>query len=333
MATLKEISQIVGVHPSVISRVLNDDQTLKIKDSTRKKILQTVKELNYQPNRMARNLKMNKTNMLGIVIPDIGNPVYSDIIKGAESEANANGYSLLIYSEHNKKKNEFLKLIKDNHVDGLLIASHELEHEIILELESSKKPFVIVNGKHSSSDNYVVLDDKAAGKLATEHLIELGHKHITHISGPIYADSAIQRLQGYREALHQNNYDFKSANVIESQYTIDSGYEAMKEIIKNHTLPTAIFAANILIALGALKAMKEYEIKVPDDISIIGLHDTYFTSILSPSLTTIQMPLFELGVNSVKSILQNIEDKQASPGKIIHGASLIKRESTAEFKI
>nr|WP_263314777.1 LacI family DNA-binding transcriptional regulator [Mammaliicoccus sp. Marseille-Q6498] len=332
MTTLKELSKIVGVHPSVISRVINEDPTLKIKDSTRQKIKDTVKKMKYQPNQMARNLKLNRTNMLGMVIPDIANPVYSEIIKGAESEADKQGFSLLIYSEHNKKKNDFLKLINDNHVDGLLIASHNLDKSAFKELEDSNKPFIFVNGKYSNSKNYVVLDDKEAGRIATEHLIEFNHTSILHISGPIYADSAIQRLQGFREALHNKNYNFTSNSVIESQYTIESGYEAMIKIIHSKKMPTAIFAANILIALGALKALKEHNINVPDDVSVIGLHDTYFTSILSPSLTTIKLPLFELGKKSVENIINMIiKNQDTQPGQIIQGAKLIQRESTAKL--
>lgn len=328
MVTLKEISKIVGVHATVISRVINGDPTLKIKDSTRKKILETVKELNYKPNRVARSLKLNETKMLGIVIPNISNPVYSEIIESAEEKSGQLGYSLLIYSEHNKEKYEFLKLVRDNHVDGLLIASHELDDYSIKELKKTEKPFVVVNGKRTDIDSYVALDDKKAGKIATEHLIKLNHRYIAHISGPAYTGTAIQRLEGYKEVLCDNNIELDSSLILKGQYSMESGYKMMNELMKLKKKPTAIFAGNILIAMGALQFILDNDLSIPENFSVVGVHDTFFTSILRPSLTTVRMPLKEMGKTGIVNLVKTIQNKKTQKGVIIPGAELTLREST-----
>lgn len=328
VTTLKEISKMVGVHATVISRVINEDPTLKIKDSTRKKIIETIEELNYRPNRTARNLKLNETKMLGIVIPNISNPVYSEIIESAEDKSSQLGYSLLIYSEHNKEKYEFLKLVRDNHVDGLLIASHDLDNYAIEELKKSEKPFVIVNGKRKDVENYVVLDDKAAGKIATEYLIKLNHKHIAHISGPTYADTAIQRLDGYKETLCANGIEFDSSLVLKDQYSMESGYKMMEKLMDFKKRPTAVFAGNILIAMGVLQFILDNDSSIPEDFSVIGVHDAFFTSILQPSLTTVQMPLQKMGEIGAVNLVNDIQNKESQKSIIIPGAELIIRNST-----
>lgn len=328
IATLKEISKLVGVHATVISRVLNGDPTLKIKDSTRKKILDTVEELNYKPNRAARNLKLNETKMLGIVIPNISNPVYSEIIESAEAQSAQLGYSLLIYSEHNKEKYEFLKLVRDNHVDGLLIASHELDDYAIEELKKIGKPFVLVNGKRNDIENYVALDDKTAGQIATEHLLSLNHKRIAHISGPTCTSTANQRLEGYKETLSVHHIEVDSSLIVKGQYSMESGYYLMTHLMNLQKRPTAVFAGNILIAMGVLQFILNNDDIIEKDFSVIGVHDTFFTPVLHPSLTTVHMPLKEMGKTAIVNLVKTIESKESQNGVIIPGAELVLREST-----
>lgn len=332
MVTLKDVAKLAGVHSSVVSRVVNNDSELKIKEETRKRIQEAIKELDYRPNLFARNLKKRETKMLGMVIPDFSNPVYASIIHGAEDQAAIEGYNLLVYSMKQKglEKNYFSHLL-ENRIDGLLIANSESDDKEILNLKKANKPFVLVNRIISGINNFVILNDELGGKLATKHLSGLGHKRIAHISGPLFTGTGLKRFQGYREGLKEGNIDFVSSYVQESQYTIESGYQSMQALLNLPTPPTAVFASNIMVSLGAMKAIDDHGLSIPNDISIVGFHDVYIASTLSPSLTTIEMPLYEMGKESVKKLISVIQEQEIEeePGLIISGASLIVRESTA----
>lgn len=332
MVTIKEVAKKAGVHPSVVSRVLNKDLTLKIKDSTRERIIKIVDELEYVPNHSARNLKKNETKMIGMVIPDFNNPVYSSIIHGAESQANEEGYSLLVYSTEQKgmMDNYFSHLV-EGRIDGLLIAISKSEDEDILELQKIGKPFVLVNRLVKNIENFVVLDDKSAGKMATKHLIELGHSKIAHITGPLTTGTGSKRLEGYEEELREFDLKVQDNYIQKSSYNIDEGYKAMNHLLDLDNPPTAVFTANILISLGAMKAIQDRKLSIPSDISVIGIHDVMFASTLYPPLTTVKMPLYEMGQEAIKkmiSMLKGETDPEHSKGLTIRGGALINREST-----
>ncbi|WP_172840482.1 LacI family DNA-binding transcriptional regulator [Virgibacillus phasianinus] len=334
MVTLKDVAKSAGVHPSVVSRVVNNDDGLHIKEDTRRRILDTIKELNYRPNQSARNLKKNETKMLGMVIPDFSNPVYASIIHGAEDQAAMENYNLLVYSMKQKglKKNYFSHLLEDR-IDGLLIANSESDDTEILELQKTNKPFVLVNRLINGINNYVVLNDELGGKLATKHLTELGHKRIAHITGPLFTGTGLRRFQGYRQGLREADIEFNSSHVQESEYTVESGYASMQKLLNLPELPTAIFASNIMICLGAMRAIYDKGLSIPEDISIVGIHDTFFGSSLFPSLTTVKMPLYEMGAESVKKLIASIkgDERENGQGLTIKEASLIVRDSTREL--
>ncbi|MFD2830554.1 LacI family DNA-binding transcriptional regulator [Corticicoccus populi] len=332
MTTIKDVAKRAGVHPTVVSRVLNKDQTLKIKDSTRERILETVKELNYFPNRSAQNLKRNETKMLGMVIPDFANPVYSEIIHGAEDQAAKEGYNLMVYSMKQKgtEHNKFSHLI-EGRTDGLLIAISESEDQEIVELQESKKPFLLINRMIPGINHYVVLDDEFAGKLATDHLIQLGHRKIAHITGPFDTGTGKTRFNGYKQAMHSNELEILNDYVQESSYSIESGYSAMKKLLALKEPPTAVFAGSILAALGAMRAAYEAGRTIPNDFSLVSIHDVPFADALQPPLTTIKMPLYEMGQEAVKNLVQLIKKDTQSTHLTINGAELIKRNSTAEL--
>lgn len=330
MTTLKEVAKLANVHPSVVSRVLNKDETLNIKEETRTRINEAINELNYSPNSAARSLKTNQSRMIGMAIPDFNNPVYSSIIHGAEDHAAMEGYHLLVYSMKQKGlgKDFFSKLLKER-IDGLLIATSDINNKHILSLNETKKPFVLVNRMIQDVENYVVLDDERGGKLATEHLIDLGHRHIAHITGPLYTGTALKRFQGYREMLQEKNIPFEVKYVQESDYTMEGGYQSMEKLLELDSPPNAIFAANVLVAMGAIKAIHDNGFQVPADFSVIGIHDVFFASGLSPSLTTVDMPLYEMGSRAVAQLLGAISERKLKfPGVTIDGATLIPREST-----
>lgn len=336
MVTIKDVAKKAGVHPSVVSRVLNKDVTLKIKKETRERILLIVEELGYVPNHSARNLKRNETMMIGMIIPDFSNPVYSSIIHGAESKAAEEGYNLLVYSKDQKGiENKYFSHLIEGRIDGLLVAVSEFEDKDILELAELDKPFVLVNRFVEGIDNHVVLDDERAGYMAVEHLIKLGHKKIAHITGPIETGTGLKRYEGFEKGLQDAGIELNAEYIRKSTYTMKSGYDKMNDLLKLEEPPTAVFAGNIMISLGAMRAVQEKGLKIPEDVSIIGIHDVAFAPALNPPLTTIRMPLYEMGEAAVQKIIENIRGKASNKdmkGITIEGGELIVRESTKEKK-
>lgn len=331
MTTMKDVAKVAGVHPTVVSRVLNNDTTLKIRKETREKILKAVKELDYVPNRSAQNLKKNETKMLGLIIPDFSNPVYAEIIHGAEDQAAQEGYSLMVSSTRQKNdQKETLSRTLEGRTDGLMIAISDVEDEEVVELKKDKKPFLLINRYIEGVDNYVILNDRNAGKLATKHLIDLGHKRIAHITGPMDTSTGKERAKGFEEALEASDYE--EIFIEQAGYSIENGYKAMLNLLEHENPPTAVFAGSILIALGAMRAAREKNMDIPNDISIISLHDVPFASVLHPPLTTIKMPLYEMGKEAVKIIVSVIKGKERDTALTIDGGKLMIRESTKVIK-
>lgn len=291
-------------------------------------MLEAIKELNYRPNANARSLKNRKTMMLGMVIPDFLNPVYGEIIRGAELQASTEGYHLMVCSMIKDSKYNYLSLLREGRIDGLMVANSEFEDSSISELEQADMPFILVNRLTSEAHDYVVADDTYAAKLAVNHLIELGHTKIGHLSGPLFTGTGTERFQGYRAALKEAGIDFLPSYLHESGYTMESGYEGMKKLLEQDDRPTAVFAANVMSSVGAIQAIKEKGLSVPGDISVVGVHDVFFTSMIDPALTTVKMPLFEMGVEAVKSLTKKLSGEKKGVSVRIPGAELIVRKST-----
>jgi len=332
VSTLKDVAKLAGVHPSVISRVINNNKDLNIKPATRERILSAVKELNYRPNLPARNLKNSETKMLGMAVPDFYNPVYASVIHGAEDQAANEGYNLFLFSMKQKgmEKNYFSSL-QDGQIDGLLIANSISNDPEVLELKQTNKPFVLVNRFISGINNYVVLNDERGGEIATEHLINLGHTRIANITGPLYTSTGLARFQGFRKRLKKGNITFNPSYVQESEHTQENGYISMKKLLELPEPPTAVFVANIIVCLGALEAIYDHGLSIPDDISIISIHDTYVSSSLNPPLTTIKMPLYEMGQKAVKQLILLIKSGQEH-GSMLENASIVIRKSTSVLR-
>ncbi|MDM5339058.1 LacI family DNA-binding transcriptional regulator [Fictibacillus enclensis] len=326
MATLKQVAKLAGVDSSTVSRVINNDPSLSIKTETRERIQKAIEELNYSPNLAARNLKNRETKILGLAINNFFNPVMASIIHGAELRANKEGYNLLVYSSE-QSQSKIINSLVDRHIDGLLISSAIFEEEDILKLNDKNLPIVSVNRKVLGMKNFVVVNDMQGSKLGVKHLIEFGHKKIAHISGPLYTTTGLERLMGYRTAINEGNIKFISEYVQESEYSIDGGYIAMKNLLSLSDRPTAVFASSILIALGAMKAIQEEGLTIPNDISLVGFHDVYFADAIFPRLTTVKMPLEEMGDKAIGKLIDIISKKDKGEGIIIPGERIISRDS------
>lgn len=328
MATLKDVAKEAGVGVTTVSRFLNSDPTLVIGKDTKERIHQAVKKLNYVPNASARALKMGKTSTFGLVIPDFTNPVYSQIITGIETVLNQHGYHLIVVSQNNYgDKKSYLKLVTEGRVDGLFVAATYLEDEEIKMLDTLNFPYVLINRHSDDAQNYVIADDTSASLKAVTHLIEQGHKRIVHLSGNLSTDTGARRLEGYKQALINNNIPIDESLIIETQFTEDSGYKAMNLLFEKDIDFTAVFAASIRVAFGSMVAIREKGYKIPDDISVVGFHDISLSNITYPPLTTIKISLEEMGERAAKLLLDIISKKQTETKIMLPEHELIIRES------
>lgn len=326
--TIRDVAELAGVHPSTVSRVINDDS--RISEKTKNKVLLIIKKLGYTPNAIARGLKTKRTYTLGMLIPDITNPFFAEIARGVEDAANANGFNIILCNTDDKLKKEriYLEILKGKRVDGLILGTAHIKDKSILELENNNFPYILVSRNIEGLDkNCVIVDDVAGGIMATEYLIKLGHRRIAHITGPLKTRSALNRLKGYKLTLKKYEIEYRDELVGEGDFRIKGGYQVMKRFLKLAEPPTAIFAANDLLALGAIQAIQKKKYHIPEDFCIIGFDDIRLASFVHPSLTTIRQPMLEMGALAVKMLLKIIEEGEFNQKKIVLKSKLIIRKS------
>ena len=342
---LKDIAKILKVSTATISRATND--RYGISKRTREKILKKLKKINYQPNFIAKSLSQRKTSTIGVVIPSIEYSFFPELVRGIEAVASRKNYQIILChsNESLNKENKEIQILLNKRVDGLIIApvqgkSGARIYRDLLIKESV--PFVLVTRYFKTvPTNYVGCDDRKGGYLAVKHLLELGHTRIAHIVGRHGISPYYDRLVGYKNALRDygKHFDKKLIVTVKNMLNPDSGYQAMQKLLNMDNPPTAIFSMNDLIAVGALRASEDHNLKVPGDISLVGFDDVFWASLIKPSLTTISQPKSEIGEKSAELLLEEIKHKELSkthknkPRKIFLEPKLIVRESTANIKI
>jgi LacI family transcriptional regulator len=301
--TLNDVARLAGVDRSVVSRVINDDPNLSVRPETRTRVQEIIEKLGYRPNAAARSLRTARAYMYGLFIPDFANPVYAEIIKGAEHAAGQLGYGLMTASSNGVRigLRHYLDLLGQGRVDGLLFAGEESGHELE-QLRASKVPWVLVNRRAEGSHRYVILDDERGSQLAVDHLVSLGHRRIAHLAGPEGADTARRRRAGYSSAMAAAGLNVDPGHIAHADYTPAGGAAAMHEV---H-------------ARG---------LSVPQDVSVIAVHDMALASHLVPSLTTVRMPLEELGRRALELLAQRGPEETITE-VVTDPAEVVVREST-----
>lgn len=329
--TIKDIAKKANVSATTVSRVINNKPD--VSESTKKKIQKLIKENNYKPNDIARGLVLKKTKTIGLIVPDISNPFFPEIIKGVEHETKDAGYSVIICDTDNQIKQEksSIDLLLSKQVDGIIMS---LSNDSVRDLKSLKesKLSIVQLDRNIPELSYpmVSVDNKLSAYKATKHLIALGHTEIGHVTGELHTKPAQDRLEGYKKALKDSNLSCNKDLIIEGKYSKKSGYEAMVKMIKNK-MPTAVFFANDLMALGAYEALDEYNIKIPDDISIIGHDDIDVSSLIQPKLTTMRQPKNELGKIAAEILIGLIENNNTASEDVILNTELVNRQSTQKL--
>lgn len=330
MANLKEIAQRAGVSVATVSRALNDNPL--IKHETKQLIYKIARELDYELPIFPRSLVDGKSKLIGLVVPDISNPFFSDIAKGAENKLKKDGYSLVLCNSDGELYEEKLciKQLRRHNVDGLIFFPSTSDDKHLQQLVEQGVPVVLV-GSDIQGFNVVKSDDEKGAYKATQHLIGLGHKRIAFISGRIEVSGRIERYNGYKKALLDSSIRFDEDLVIQGSVKRQHGYQATHDLFKLKDPPTAILTQNDIIAIGAMLALEELGKKVPKDIALVGYDDTILAGITRPMLTSVAQPKYEMGHLAAEQLIKIIEeshDAKDEKTKIILQPNLVIREST-----
>ncbi len=326
--TLKDIAKIAGVSVNTVSRALNNKPD--ISKETKKKILRIAKELNYTKDFTASSLRRRESRIVGVILADSANPFYSEVLKGIEAASKEYGYNIiLINSERNyEQETSAINILLSRRIDGLLLSPVQEKTDDVEELIKLKIPLVIF-ARHFEDlpVNEVRSDDIKAGYLATSHLIERGAKKILMINGYLHKSPAKLRLEGYKKALKEYGIPLSEELVIVGDIGMKDGEKAVDEALRKGISFDGIFAYNDMLALGAMKALKERGINIPGNVKIVGCDDILFSSVTTPSLTTIRIKKYEIGYEAFKLLIKVLRGKKRIEKKVLD-VELIVREST-----
>lgn len=328
--TILDVARLAGVHPSTVSRALHRAD-LPLRSETRRKVLAAVERLEYRPSAIARGLRLQRTKTLGMLVPDITNPFFPPIIRGAEEAARERGYELVLCNTDDSPEREtaLLRVLRERQTDGLLIATSRMADVTISSVRKERFPFVLVNrGSRVSADLSVEVDNERAAAAVVAHLAALGHRRIAHIAGPLSTTTGAERAAGYRDALRMSALPAEASLIAEATaYSEDAGHRAAQQLFAS--APTAIFAANDLLALGALRAAREAGLRVPLDLSLVGVNDIPLSGLIDPPLTTVRVPQREMGTLAARMLIAVLENEPVTRQHVLLDTILVVRGSTA----
>ncbi|MBT5435863.1 MAG: LacI family DNA-binding transcriptional regulator [Rhodospirillaceae bacterium] len=331
-AKISDVAKAAGVSQAAVSRVMRGDESFVVRDETRKRITEVAAELNYQPNPAARGLRTSRSQSLGIVVPELDNPVHARIIIGAERAAAERGYSLLIAHRDAGMVETAIydRLVQRNRVDGLIVATLADESVAVSALQALDHPFVLVNRKASGVNHHVVINDRGGSRKAVEHLVALGHRRIGHLSGAPHRYNSKCRLRGYQDGLKDAGLFYDANLVAEAGYTMEGGAAAMRQLLQSdQPRPTAIFAATLFTAAGAMGVLREAGVKIPEEMSMIAFNDGAIADVLAPPLTTVRTPLETMGYQAATALIGHIEGGGEFSGQVLEETEIVERQSTA----
>lgn len=337
MVTIKDVAKKTGVSPSTVSRVIADSPS--ISRETKKKVRKAMKKLGYYPNVNARNLVVQSTKAIGVVMPSsadkaLQNPFFPEVLRGIGSVTHQMKYSLTLSTgqTENEIYSEVERLVYGSVVDGIILLYSRLNDRVTNFLLEKDFPFVIV-GKPYENENkitYVDNDNVTAAKELTGHLIEKGHRKIAFIGGSSDLFVTRNREAGYKKALQKADIPTCDSYQIHAEFLKSGGREAVKNLLSLETVPTGIVVTDDLMALGVMSTLEEHGVRVPQDISLVSFNNLYLSQITRPALTTVDVQIYELGVQSTKALIEKTANKDEPAKRIIVPHQIIHRNSVNE---
>jgi len=320
--TLEDIAKKLNISASTVSRAVNNKSS--VKKETRDRIMKALKEYNYTPNEVARSLKLNATNLIGIIIPDIRETTFANTIKGIDKVISAAGYSIIVCDSNESKTKEahYLDILYQRRVDALVLATVELKGRQVLRFLEDDIPVVFIDNlpKIDRSIDAVLIDNMKASELAINRLVSLGHDQIATIIGSIEETTGYDRMIGYERSLTIAGVKVNRNLIMYGDYKEESGYNCMRMLLDNRDKEpfTAVYVTSEMMSVGALKAIYEYGLKIPDDLSFIGFDVYDKTGLINPGIDTIMQPANEIGLQVAELLLKRLENKDSPTQSFKH---------------
>jgi len=331
LPTIYDVAKAAGVSIATVSRVLNGYPF--VAEKTREKVLRAMQELNYSPNLLAAALMKKNTYTVGLLIPDISNPFFAEITRGVEDAANKFGFNIIICNTDNdpEKETKYVNLLLQKSVDGLIFATSEIANQNILMLKERQFPLVLIAREVEGIEVDVVLADNFQGAYeGVKYLISLGHRRIAFLGESLNIKSTRERQAGYEKALQEAGIPVEAELIVTGLKSLEEAYHRMR-LFYPKARPTAIFAANDVLAIGAIRALKELGLSIPRDVSVLGFDDTVFASIAEPPLSSVAQPMRQMGKMAMTRLISRIRNKEEKCRRIVLPTKLIIRTSTGFY--
>jgi LacI family transcriptional regulator len=331
--TLRDVADGAGVHPATASRALNPQTRHLVNQETAERVNRVARALGYRPNPVARSLKTSRSSSVGLIIPDLTNPLFPPIARGVEDVLGAVGYSAWIANTDNDPDREeaAVESMRGRNVEGFVFATARLEHPLLERLAAAGVPVVLVNRRLAEATVPSVTADDAAGiAMAVHHLVEEGHRRILHLAGPQDLSTGVNRRRAFRNALHEHGLDDAAGPIaVCRSWTEAAGAETLDRLLREGAEFSAIMAGNDMLALGCYDALAEHGLRCPEDVSVVGFNDATFVDRLTPALTTVHSPQYELGAEAARMLLEELGEPRRQPRSVVLPVTFKVRGSTA----
>lgn len=329
--TLRDVATAAGVHPATASRALNEATRSLVRPATVARVREVAASLGYQVNPIARSLKTSRSETVGVLVPDLTNPLFPPIVRGIEDTLADSGYTVLTANTDNDpaRTSSNFSAMQARQVDGFIVATALLDDPLMHEAAARGVPMVLVNRLTEHLDVSAVSADDATGVERTvDHLVDLGHRDIAHVAGPLQVSTGAVRMRAFRAAMQRHG--LRDDRIVETEtYSEPAGRTALLQLLEGDDRPTAIVAGNDLLALGCYDALEELGLSCPRDLSIVGFNDMPFIARLQPPLTSVRVPQYELGVEAARLLLDRLTGRTTTPRVVLLPVHLVVRGSTA----
>lgn len=330
MARLADIARACGVSKATVSLALNGKPGVSL--DTRRLVLEVAKKLNYRPHASARSLALQRTDTLGVIVPDLSSPFYAEVIRGLEEEALQHGFFLVLATTMGNPEREelCLRLLQERRVDGILFVTPRGNERLIREIHAGGFPVVVVDREIQSEDGVaeVIVDNYGGARQAVEHLLALGYRRIGYINGIPEIQASQERWRAYRDALQSHGIRISKKWVEVGWFLPEGGYQAMTRLLRISPRLEAVFVACDWMALGAMRAIRERGLRIPQDIAVVGFDDVPLAAQTDPPLTTVRQPMVEMGRAGVQLLAKLIREKKIRQRKVVLPTELVVRSTT-----
>jgi LacI family transcriptional regulator, galactose operon repressor len=328
--TMRQIAARARVSVGTVSHVINN--TAGVREPVRKRVLEAIERLGYQPSLLARGLRRNQTTIIGVIIPDISNPFFPLVVRGVEDIAYQNSYRLMLCNTDNdaQKEQVYFNELRAYRMAGLIVIPSANSRLVLLAGSTGGETPVICLDRCPEGwrGDSVTVDNEEGAYQATRYLLELGHRRIACIAGQLHVTSGVERLKGFKHALREAGVSIAPEYIQEGRFDRLSGYEKALMLLQFSPRPTAIFAANDLVALGVLAALRELGLRCPEDLSLVGFDDLELASFTNPALTTVAQPAYQMGARAAALLFERLRDEEVTTQRIVMKATLKVRDST-----